>query len=118
MTQDYTTVRIPIDDAEQARKEKDETGETWGEYLRRCAANPPEEREYVAVDEIEARLESLVGTVPAGDRAPRDDVDVDVDVDADAVAAAVAEQVSVPNTVSLDASERQQIAQAVAEALR
>lgn len=116
MTQDYTTVRIPIDDAEQAREEKDKTGETWGEYLRRCAANPPEERQYVAVDELEARLERLVDDVPTADRGPAPDVDVDVD--ADAVADAVAEQVDTPDTVSLDASERQRIAQAVAEVLR
>jgi len=115
MTQDYTTVRIPIDDAEQAREEKDKTGETWGEYLRRCAANPPEERQYVAVDELDARLESLIGdaSTPAAETG-----DVSVDVDADAVAAAVADQVHVPDTVGLDASERQRIAQAVAEALR
>jgi hypothetical protein len=52
---DYKTLRVPEPDYEEARESKNDS-ETWGEFLRRCSENPPENVELVPVDELERTL--------------------------------------------------------------
>lgn len=62
---DYKTMRVPADAHEVAKASKRDD-ETWGDFLRRCADNPPEVREYVEGGDVEerlARIESAVETV-------------------------------------------------------
>jgi len=43
---EYKTMRVPQEAWEQANDAKQDN-ETWGEYLQRCAENPPEITEFV-----------------------------------------------------------------------
>lgn len=62
MAKDYTAIRVskePRAAAEESKKD----GETWDEYIQRCAENPPEIREFVEsggvnTDEIVEELKS------------------------------------------------------------
>jgi hypothetical protein len=40
MTQDYTAIRV-TEDAKEAAADAKRDGETWDEYVQRCAENPP-----------------------------------------------------------------------------
>jgi len=146
MAQEYDTIRIPTEKAAQARKEKRDTGETWGQYITRCIDNPPEEKAYVSVDDVRDEIEAAVAAAASRDIDGDADADADTDTDvgreasaADSMAAhtvtvdadeididmeSLAEslasrlETSGPETVSLDASERRRIAEEVAEVLR
>lgn len=48
----YKTMRVPEDAWEDA-KDALKDDETWGEYLRRCAENPPETVEVVDIETVE-----------------------------------------------------------------
>lgn len=77
---DYTAIRC-TNGAKSEADEAREPGETWNEYVRRCAENPPEVINVVRVDEIRDELASL--SIDA------DDVDLEgSDLTADDVAAA------------------------------
>jgi hypothetical protein len=54
---EYKTLRVPVDAYEQAQAARQEHDDTWGEYLRRCAENPPEKRELVDGAKVEDALE-------------------------------------------------------------
>lgn len=57
---EYKTLRVPEDAYEQAQQARQETGDTWAEYLRRCSNNPPEEINVVDADHVtEALLDEL-----------------------------------------------------------
>lgn len=51
MTKEYKTIRIPAEDYEQAKQSKRDS-ETWGEFVQRCTAEPPEVREFVEASEV------------------------------------------------------------------
>jgi len=48
---DYKTMRVPEAAHEAASNAKRED-ETWGEYLRRCAENPPETNKLVEASDV------------------------------------------------------------------
>lgn len=51
MAQDYTSIRVTEAakaDAQQSKREE----ETWNDYLRRCAENPPETIEHVRAEDV------------------------------------------------------------------
>ena len=52
---EYKTLRVPERDYEQARESK-ENEETWGEFLRRCSENPPENVELVPAEDLERTI--------------------------------------------------------------
>jgi hypothetical protein len=60
MAKEYTGLRVSKaakQDAEQAKKEN----ETWDDYIRRCAENPPEVKEFVELkDELSMAAEPTV----------------------------------------------------------
>ena len=74
--QDYTAIRVTPDVKAKAEDAKRD-GETWNEYVLRCAENPPEVREYVDAESIPDGLENIANG----------------DVDTDKIAAEVSEQI-------------------------
>ena len=61
MTIDYSTLRIPTPDYENAKESKREN-ETWGEFIQRCTDNPPEIKEFVETDKIDTGAAELEAT--------------------------------------------------------
>jgi len=53
---EYKTLRVPADAYTEAQKARQEHDDTWGEYLRRCAENPPEERTVVDAEHVTAAM--------------------------------------------------------------
>ena len=107
---EYTSIRV-TQEAKDAAEASKRDGETWNEYLQRCTANPPEVREYVDADAVVERLE---GSKPLEDMAFDDWFEPD---HAETIAAHINAEIATGN-VTLDATERQRIAQEVAEALQ
>lgn len=58
MTQDYGNLRVPEEALEVARESKRDD-ETWGEFIQRCAENPPPVREFVDAGEIDDAMQSI-----------------------------------------------------------
>jgi hypothetical protein len=58
---EYKTLRVPKDAYEKAQEARQEYDDTWGEYLRRCAENPPVE---VTVVDSQAVTEDLQNDLP------------------------------------------------------
>jgi len=58
---EYKTLRVPKDAYEEAQEARQEHGDTWGEYLRRCAENPPDE---ITVVDSKTVTEDLQNELP------------------------------------------------------
>jgi len=55
---DYTTMRVPTPDYENAKESKKDS-ETWGEFLQRCTEQPPEIVEYVDTAQLDELLKCV-----------------------------------------------------------
>ncbi len=55
---EYTAIRV-TEDAKEAAEESKRDGETWNEFIQRCAENPPEVREFVDTDALEEMHKKL-----------------------------------------------------------
>jgi gamma-glutamyl:cysteine ligase YbdK (ATP-grasp superfamily) len=107
MADDYATIRVPASVHEQAKDRKETAGQTWAEYLldqNRGQADP---------DSVAESL-SMKIDVDAADA--KDEIN-DLKELVEATKAEV-EAVESSLSVSLDATERKQIAREVAEELR
>lgn len=62
MGQDYKTFRVPVEAYNEAIETKGDD-ETWGEFIRRCSEHPPERREYVPADAVDADPEAIAERV-------------------------------------------------------
>ena len=63
MAKDYTSIRVDKD-AKQAAAQAKRDGETWDEYVQRCAENPPEVRQLVPVKDLtDDELKEMVATI-------------------------------------------------------
>ena len=64
MAKEYTAIRVSKASKEKAEAAKRD-GETWDEYIQRCAENPPEVREFVSAKEVaeQSDFESSGSTV-------------------------------------------------------
>lgn len=79
MATEYDAIRVSEDAKDEAAAAKG-ADETWNEYVRRCAENPPRPIEVVAIDDLDGMLGDLSIDL--------DDVESDSDLSADDVAAA------------------------------
>jgi hypothetical protein len=107
MAEDYGTIRVPESTFEEAKERKNEAGQTWAEYLldeNRGRADPESVASSLAV-ELDIDADNAKGEI--------NDLQ-------DIVKATKEEVESLESkiSVSLDASERTQIAREVAEELR
>jgi len=50
---EYTSIRV-TQSAKDAAAESKRDGETWNDYLQRCTDNPPEVREFVDAERVDA----------------------------------------------------------------
>jgi hypothetical protein len=66
MAKDYTSIRVDKD-AKQAAAAAKKDGETWDEYVQRCAENPPVVKEFVEAGGLDTetaeKLNDAVQTV-------------------------------------------------------
>ena len=58
---EYTSIRVTQEAKENAEASKRD-GETWNEYLQRCTDNPPEIREFVDAESLDAGTAELEAT--------------------------------------------------------
>ena len=58
---EYTSIRV-TQEAKDAAQESKADSETWNEYLQRCTDNPPELKEFVEADKIDAGTAELEAT--------------------------------------------------------
>jgi len=68
MSKEYTAIRVESGAKETAKDAKRE-GETWSEYVQRCAENPPEVKEFVEreTSDIDAALAEYDGRLTYDD---------------------------------------------------
>ena len=106
---EYTTMRVPKADWEQAKESKRES-ETWGEFLQRCSENPPEIREFVEsenTDEIAEALKQEIDSLAFNGAVFEDEAE------------RIIEKIEQLNqTVTLEATDKTEIAKEVARELQ
>ena len=58
---EYTSIRV-TQEAKEAAQESKADSETWNEYLQRCTDNPPELKEFVDAESLDAGTAELEAT--------------------------------------------------------
>lgn len=58
--QEYANMRVPIEAWETAKEAKEEAGETWAEYMLRCADQPGKNERGVTEEDVNRIIEDRV----------------------------------------------------------